>query len=77
MQVATTISSSLYLSQTLPLWTDAQRDDLLHKFLLLEIGSLLHGDLAEGVNIHPGVGQVDSVIFDLDLNEGLVTFWEE
>lgn len=77
MQVATTVSSSLYLSQDLPFRTNAQRNDFLDKLLLLEIGGFLHGDLAERVNIHPGVGQVDSVVLDLDLNEGLLTFWEE
>jgi hypothetical protein len=47
-------------------------DNLLYNLFSFEIRSLLHGDLAEGIDIHSGVSQVNRIIFDFDFLRGVI-----
>jgi hypothetical protein len=51
---------------------DTEGDNLIDGFFSFEIGCLLHGDLAEGVDVHSGVGQVNRVVFDFDFLRGVI-----
>jgi hypothetical protein len=65
------------MGQWVPLGSNTEGDDFLDVFALLEIGGLLHGDFAEGVDVHARVGEVDGVVLDFDLRGREGTFWEE
>lgn len=67
-------SSSLCVSGGVPFGSYAESDDFLNYFLFLEVGCLLHGDLAEGIDVHSGIGQVDCIVLDLYLPNPPTTF---
>lgn len=56
----------------LSFWSDTDGDNFFDCFFGFKIGSLLHGDFAEGVDIHSGVGEVNGVVFDFDFLWGVV-----
>jgi hypothetical protein len=62
---------------SIPFGSNTEGDDFLDVFAFLEIGGLLHGDFAEGVDVHARVGEVDCVVLDFDLRGRESTFWEE
>jgi hypothetical protein len=56
------------------LGTDADSDDLFDGLLSLEVGCLLHGDFAKGIDIHASVGKLDGVVLDFNLSKERLTF---
>ena len=52
-----------------PCRSDGESSDGADVLFILEVGSLLHGDLTEGVDPHASVGEVHLTPFNLDLGE--------
>jgi hypothetical protein len=56
----------------LTLWAYAHGHNFLDNFFSLEVGSLLHGDFTEGVDVQSGVGKVNIVILDLNFLRSVI-----
>lgn len=50
--------------------SNAEGKNFLNLFFGFEVGSFLHGNFTEGVDIHSGVGKVNLFVFDFDLGIG-------
>ena len=77
MQEETKGSFSRLFRLYLPFRTNTECDDFFDYLFLLEDGCFLHGDFAEGVDVHACVGEVDVVVLDFDLIGCGGTFWAE